>query len=45
MSDGWWFPLRDAIRKVLRARQKVLLDHFRDEVRQDWADLLKPLDL
>lgn len=25
---------------VLRARQKVVLDHFHDEVRQDWDDVL-----
>jgi predicted ester cyclase len=26
--------------EVRRARQKVVLDHFRDEVRQDWDDVL-----
>lgn len=26
--------------EVLRARQKLVLDHFRDEVRQDWDDVL-----
>ncbi|MBO0878875.1 MAG: ester cyclase [Mycobacterium sp.] len=25
---------------VLRAREKLVLDHFRDEVRQDWDDVL-----
>ncbi|TDD61671.1 polyketide cyclase [Kribbella antibiotica] len=27
-------------REVLQARQKVVLDHFHDEVRQDWDDVL-----
>ncbi|MFC0629238.1 ester cyclase [Kribbella deserti] len=26
--------------EVLRTRQKVVLDHFRDEVRQEWDDVL-----
>ena len=26
--------------EVLRAREKVVLDHFHDEVRQDWDDVL-----
>lgn len=30
------FPPED----VLRARQKLVLDHFHDEVRQDWDDVL-----
>jgi predicted ester cyclase len=30
------FPSED----VLRARQKLVLDHFHDEVRQDWDDTL-----
>ncbi|MEV4757545.1 ester cyclase [Micromonospora sp. NPDC049559] len=30
------FPPED----VLRAREKLVLDHFRDEVRQDWDDVL-----
>jgi predicted ester cyclase len=33
---GFTFPPED----VLRARQKLVLDHFHDEVRQDWDDTL-----
>ncbi|GAA3549151.1 hypothetical protein GCM10022222_35960 [Amycolatopsis ultiminotia] len=32
------FAIPDA--EVLSARQKVVLDHFHDEVRQDWDDVL-----
>ncbi|WP_370935258.1 ester cyclase [Amycolatopsis sp. cg13] len=33
-------PLAIPAPEVLRARQKLVLDHFRDEVRQDWDDVL-----
>ena len=38
MTDPASVPMPDA--EVLRARQKVVLDHFHDEVRQDWDDVL-----
>jgi predicted ester cyclase len=34
--SSFTFPSED----VLRARQKLVLDHFHDEVRQDWDDTL-----
>jgi len=33
-------PLAIPSAEVLRARQKLVLDHFHDEVRQDWDDVL-----
>lgn len=36
MTDRYAIPSVD----VLRAREKLVLDHFRDEVRQDWDDVL-----
>ena len=33
-------PLAIPAPEVLRARQKLVLDHFRDEVRQEWDDVL-----
>ncbi|WP_409186085.1 ester cyclase [Amycolatopsis sp. VS8301801F10] len=33
-------PLAIPAPEVLRARHKLVLDHFRDEVRQDWDDVL-----
>ncbi|MEV8376476.1 ester cyclase [Kribbella sp. NPDC056861] len=38
MSDNTPFEMPSE--EVLRARQKVVLDHFHDEVRQDWDDVL-----
>lgn len=36
MIDRFAIPSAD----VLRAREKLVLDHFHDEVRQDWDDVL-----
>lgn len=38
MASGAAFEMPS--REVLQARQTVVLDHFRDEVRQDWDDVL-----
>lgn len=36
MTDRFTIPPAD----VLRAREKLVLDHFHDEVRQTWDDVL-----
>ncbi|MGB3331693.1 MAG: ester cyclase [Mycobacterium sp.] len=36
MTDRYAIPSIE----VLRARERLVLDHFRDEVRQDWDDVL-----
>ncbi|MBF6338924.1 ester cyclase [Nocardia abscessus] len=36
MTDGFAIPPIE----VLRAREKLVLDHFHDEVRQEWDDVL-----